>query len=242
MHTKIRKLYKTSVIRCVAILALLLVCTPFYIFAQTTTPTPLPTPDMEVTIVDIPVEGTPIIKHFIFDDGKEIPAYPTPTPFIDTQKIIEQMKKEVSESLKQNPPPSAEDLEKEILNQMTEPNISKCFDNITNALEVPGESFPEGLEGSNSPYHDMLFMEANEVPQDAELIFGATILVVPFIRERPNMSWEYITEFEVPCLPYRIRLQGSKMYLDQGLNALKDYSKNPIGVFHPYIKQRYGAK
>lgn len=177
-----------------------------------------------------------VFKHFRFDDGVEYTPGPAPTPPVDIIKELDAGIERFKEAGKDMP-----DLEKELKDALVPPTLQKCTENTTESIEAPDE-FPEGAEGQNSPMMDMLFLDEKDVPEDYEKIFGAATLLVPFAPEAPNIGWSLIDQLSVECLPYRVRMQGRKVYFDQGMNALKNYSKGPKGEFHPYIQSRYGVK
>ncbi len=178
----------------------------------------------------------PVFQHFVFNDGAEITPGPTPTPFINFEKVIGEFHTLWEESSKDFP--SEEQFTKQVMDSIEEPVLGRCLEDKTDSIAAP-EQFPEGLLGDKSPYQDFLFIEGAEYPSDSDLIFGPTTITVPFVRGKPNKGWEYISAMGVSCLPFRIRLQGKRMYVDQGLPALKNYSQNPNGEFHPYIKSLY---
>ena len=199
-------------------------------------PQPSPLPTQSDGKEAPPPTLVPVVKHYVFNEGENFNPAPTPTPFIDFQKFAQRFTEKWAEGVKNIPSP--EEYQKKILEQMQEPTLSSCLQDKTDSIPAP-EDFPEGLMGENSPFQDMLFIEGKDLPDDADLIFGPTTITVPFVRGVPNTGWSYITEMGVPCLPFRIRLQGKKVYFDQGLPALKNYSLNPAGEYHPYIKSLY---
>jgi hypothetical protein len=192
----------------------------------------------EKSIKNSSIDNSPkkdqVIKHYRFGKGQQIGPIPTPTPLIDISKFIEEAKIKYQESVKQFP--SQQELENYLKSKRQRPNINVCLDNKTVKVDSAAE-YPSGLEGENSPYQDYLFIKSEDLPSDTELIFGLITIVVPFVSDPPNRTWDYIDMFNVPCLPYRIRLQKSSIYYDYGINALKNYSKNAVGEFHPYIKE-----
>jgi hypothetical protein len=215
----------------------LIVSLPFCSEAQIIIP-----PGVTPTVAFDPGENNSnvIHKHYRFEQGSELAPKPSPTPLIDIEGFTKNELPKYLEAAKQFP--SFQEVKKYILDNIEKVDPPKCLEDKTETVESIS-SFPEGLEGENSPYQDILFIHTKDLPPDPEIMFGAATLVVPFIPETPNKSWEYIQTFEVPCLPYRIRLQKSKMYFDFGMPALKNYTKNPKGEYHQYIKEVFlGAK
>lgn len=183
-----------------------------------------------------PIPTLAIIKHYRFTEGEEIHPAPTPTFPIDMKAFSADFKQKMAESVKKLP-----DIEQTLKNLMVEPTIGKCLLDTTDEIAM-GEKFPEGIEGEHSPVYDMLFLEAKDVPEDYKMIFGQMTLIFPLIREEPNIGWSFMEDLSIPCLPYRIRFQGSKIFKDQGLPALKNYSKSPKGQYHDYIKSKYNIQ
>jgi hypothetical protein len=199
-------------------------------------PPDTPSPPQREDGLDPEPTWVPIEKHFKFNEGRDLIPGPTPTPLIDVKAFVEDFKQKWIESTKNMP--TEEELTKEILKNVEPPAISKCLEDKSESFQM-SESFPEGLEGQKSPFQDMLFIEPKDFVEDADIVYGVTTILVPFVKEVPNKGWSYITEMGVPCLPFRMRLQGARVYVDQGLPALKNYSKNAKGEFHPYIKSLY---
>lgn len=211
--------------------------------ADTPTPTPTVTPDGPTNDAELLGVATPnpdyvkIYKHFRFKDGETFVPGPTPTPPVDVAAYAKKFEEEALQDLKDNPI----DFMKGLQEGLKAPQLSACTENKTDS--IPAEiDFPGGVEGEKSPSYDILVMDQKDVPEDYMMIFGASTLLVPFIKEVPNSGWDLIFEVGVPCLPFRIRFQGGRIYTDFGVNALKNYAKGPKGEYHPYIKDKYQVK
>ena len=179
----------------------------------------------------------PIVKHFKFNEGKDFVVGPTPTPFYEPEKFKTEFMQKWAEGAKDYPS-TKEQLEAEILKNIKAPDISQCLQDRSDSIEAP-DGTPEGLLGEGSPFQDTLFLEPKDLPEDPETIYGITTIFVPFVKDQPNIGWEYINDMGVPCLPFRVRFQAHRVYFDQGMPALKNYSKSPKGEYHPYIKSLY---
>lgn len=92
------------------------------------------------------------------------------------------------------------------------------------------------------PYSDMLFVAEDLVPIDPEEAFGPNVRIIPYEAVlEPNQYPLLMMEiYDVPCLPYRIRVTNLARYTDTGLNALKLYSGGPAhkGKLSPLIQRK----
>ena len=178
----------------------------------------------------------PIVKHFRFDEGKEPVPGPTPTPLVNIDAFVEEFKQQWIAAM--NNMPTADEVVNDAIGNSVAPQLSRCLEDKTESLQVPSD-VPEGLQGDKSPFQDVLFVDMKDFVEDADLVYGPTTILVPFVKDVPNVGWSYIQELGVPCLPFRMRLQQGRMFRDQGLPALKNYSTHPKGEYHPYIKSLY---
>jgi hypothetical protein len=86
---------------------------------------------------------------------------------------------------------------------------------------------------------DYLYLAEDLVPLDPQEVFGEKITLYPYGSDQDSATDLRIQMYSVPCLPYRMRLTDRARYYDTGLNALKNYSKDPAGKgqLHPVIQR-----
>lgn len=76
---------------------------------------------------------------------------------------------------------------------------------------------------------DMLFIQKEYLPLKPQEAFGAITSVKPYWNDRSNSSSVMATQFNVPCLPYRIRITGSNSFAHFGKDAIRNYDGDPNG-------------
>ncbi len=173
-----------------------------------------------------------ISKHFRFSQGEAPQVLPTPTPIMNTEDILKEMRAAM-QPVDEAEIPTVDDLMK----AYPAPLMTTCMEDSTKSEKL-GLNFP-GLENEDAPAFDMLFISSREIPKNYEEAFGRATAIVPFDTDSPNISWSMISSFGVPCLPYRFRIQGNRAYVDQGANALKNYNIGPKGIAEPVVKWNF---
>ncbi|NMC63949.1 MAG: hypothetical protein GYA55_12370 [SAR324 cluster bacterium] len=176
-------------------------------------------------------EEAKIFKHYRFNEGEPLQVLPTATPPFDSKKLLSEIIGNLDVANKEFPS------EEEILKNMEAPILKRCNEDLTKT-EALGEELPPGLEGDKAPIYDILFIASEEIPENYEEVFGASTIVVPYDTNSPNISWSFIKDLNVPCVPYRLRAQGDSVYVDQGKNALKNYVNGPSGQWHEDLKDQ----
>lgn len=96
------------------------------------------------------------------------------------------------------------------------------------------------IDQKESLLYDYIFISRDLVPLDSEEYFGPDVHLIPYDTPLTEGQLLRMEIYGVPCLPYRIRKTTTADYQDIGLNALKNYSKDPAGrgVFHPTLQQK----
>lgn len=100
--------------------------------------------------------------------------------------------------------------------------------------------FKQG-EKETEVLNDHLFVAEELVPTDPEEAFGnSPLLIVPYRFPIAEGTLIRMSIYDVPCVPYRIRLTNVAEYFDSGLNALRNYDGDPAGKgkLSPLIKQK----
>lgn len=167
-----------------------------------------------------PLIAQPIVSHYKSEEGG---IFPTPKPEA-TPAGKEQVEAEVMRRMK-------------ILEGKTYPTpeiykpeeLFPCTKNKTTSDKREGMSAGEGL--------DLLFLNPDQIPPEAEVVLGATVRIVPYTKE-VSLGTELAREFKVTCLPTRIRVVEAVLYRHEGENALRNFEKDPkFGDVHPFLKQ-----
>lgn len=171
-------------------------------------------------LLSFQVLAQPIVGHY---KSEESISFPTPKPYLT--------------------PEGKELIDAEIKRRMTIPEgkayptpeiykpeeLFPCTKNKTTTDRREGMSAGEGL--------DLLFLDPEQVPPEAEVVLGNTVRIVPYTKE-VSLGTELAREFKVTCLPTRIRVVEATLYRHEGENALRNFEKDPKnGDVHPFLKQ-----
>lgn len=105
--------------------------------------------------------------------------------------------------------------------------------------ETRREVFEPGA-GESQLLYDILFVSEDLVPLEPDEVFGAKVELNPYGPNSSKASEIRMEIYNVPCLPYRIRMTNVAYYYDSGLHALKNYSKNQAGrgELHPVMSSK----
>lgn len=102
------------------------------------------------------------------------------------------------------------------------------------------ETRREAYETSAEPERilvDILFIPERLVPMEPTEVFGSRVSIIPYGPNESEASAARMEIYAVPCLPYRIRWTNTTKYFDSGLNAYRNYDKEPWGrgILHPFM-------
>lgn len=104
---------------------------------------------------------------------------------------------------------------------------------IPNCIKDSSDKLPSNFNGSKlqeeTVLFDMLFIRKEYAPIDPEEIIGRQTIIIPYTQEKATMASIAASGVKIPCLPYRVRGTAKFFIKDQGLNALKNYDKDPNG-------------
>jgi hypothetical protein len=91
---------------------------------------------------------------------------------------------------------------------------------------------------------DILFIPENLIPLEPTEVFGTRVSVVPYGPNESGASFTRMEIYSVPCLPYRVRWTNTTRYFDSGLNAYRNYDKEPAGrgTLHPIMSKALSDK
>jgi hypothetical protein len=99
--------------------------------------------------------------------------------------------------------------------------------------------------GSESEvFWDKLFVDEELVPIDSAEIYGTKTEIFPYGPKSGEGVYIRMEMYQVPCVPYRIRMTGGSYFYDSGLNALKNYDTNSAGrgALHSWVEQKLFGK
>jgi hypothetical protein len=116
----------------------------------------------------------------------------------------------------------------------------KCEANQTKRIPLVSP-----VEGEERVLSDVVYLPQELIPMDANELYGEHAKLWGY---GPNGAESVYTRMEthaVPCVPYRFRVTTKANYEDSGVNALKNYDKNPSGdgILNSWVQEQlYGRK
>ena len=111
---------------------------------------------------------------------------------------------------------------------------TKCERNETRRQETNSEG------DDSTTLLDKLFISEDLVPPDPQEVFGAETSLIPYGTKEEKATLIRMEIYQVPCVPYRMRMTERADYIDTGLNALKNYDSDPSGkgVLNPFVERK----
>ena len=103
----------------------------------------------------------------------------------------------------------------------------------------------EGDPDEKELLYDYLFIAEDLVPYDSTEVFGLDTVLRPYGPKSGEAVYTRMEIYNVPCVPYRIRMTNKAHYYDTGLNALKNYDgrHSGVGVLSKWMTLKlYGAR
>ena len=86
------------------------------------------------------------------------------------------------------------------------------------------------IDSSNTKTYDILWLpEDVATPDDMQAAFGEDTIVIQSTKDTMKMA----DDFDIKCLPSRIRANGDTIYTDEGVSALLNYDNNEEGELSP---------
>jgi hypothetical protein len=116
------------------------------------------------------------------------------------------------------------------------PRLPSCAKDATEIVRLEDGKQVNAVK-NESVMNDVLFIKG-EVPLDPDLAFGIGTTVIQYTQDEGDYI-SYVASLEgVVCLPYRVRMTENHVITDTGINALKNYDRDPRGEIYEGIKQR----
>lgn len=111
----------------------------------------------------------------------------------------------------------------------------RCTKNYTEREKVYDE--PEKAE----IIYDLAFIPRDLMTTEPQDLFGVETRIYPYGGRNDKASITRMELHDVPCLPYRVRKSNTTWYRHYGLDALRNYDKEPLGkgTLHPWVRKRY---
>lgn len=167
----------------------------------------------------------PVIKHYRSTHGIPLPkAEEIPDLFNLSREEIETG---VKEAFRQALP--------ELARLYTAQPLPLCEESKTEkGVVLKG---PEGrktrktapADKSASLKFDVVYLLPEQMPLNSEMTLGAKTTVRPYRAGSKDKASLLAQLSQIPCLPYRVRVTEKARYVHYGLDALKNYDKNPDG-------------
>ena len=106
------------------------------------------------------------------------------------------------------------------------PEIPSCRGASTRENQMREQRTREG----DQLVRDILFVAADQrMPDNAQKALGTRTEILVYDRENNGFGTFAAMGLPIECLPTRIRITGNSVYVDQGLNALKNYDADQRG-------------
>jgi hypothetical protein len=95
-------------------------------------------------------------------------------------------------------------------------------------------------EAESDLFIDYLFIPEDLIPLEPLEVFGSSVALFPHSPNADKATQIQMKIYQVPCVPYRRRLTNTAVYLDTGINALKNYdqSLSGPGELHPVMQSK----
>lgn len=101
------------------------------------------------------------------------------------------------------------------------------------------EAINQGARGSSdSVYSDTLFIKNGKLPEDWKMMIGEGVGALEVGGAQTPYASQYANAFNVPCLPYRIRVLGDRVVYLEGNDALRNFDKGSKGKLHEFFKEK----
>lgn len=100
--------------------------------------------------------------------------------------------------------------------------------------------------GDNKILLDKLFLHEDLIPLDSDEVYGAGVSLYPYGPGAGEGQYILQEMYNVPCLPFRMRVTSWGQYEHMGDDALKNYGDQQgrgIPKLHPWVSEKlYGPK
>lgn len=117
---------------------------------------------------------------------------------------------------------------------------SKCERNETKREIL----YPDSNEKEGDIIYDLLFLPENLETEESAEVFGKKTRLRAYGPGADPSVYTRMETHDVPCVPYRFRMTNIASYTDSGLNALRNYDKDPSGpgILHRWVQQEMFGK
>lgn len=76
---------------------------------------------------------------------------------------------------------------------------------------------------------DVLFVSPRYATTSANDLFGESVELIIYDQDAPSSFALFSSALQVPCLPYRIRVEGKLLFKHSGEKALRNFDGDPYG-------------
>lgn len=109
--------------------------------------------------------------------------------------------------------------------QFTIPPLPSCLLSYTDKTELR-----QKVEGRETDIiGDFLFVGPQHITTNSKEIFGESVHLIVYDSSKPSPFGLLAKNYEVSCLPYRIRSTGTFLFKHYGEHALRNYNGDPHG-------------
>jgi len=109
--------------------------------------------------------------------------------------------------------------------QFTIPPLPNCLLSYTDTTELT-----QKVEGRETAIiGDFLFVGPKHITTNSKEIFGESVHLIVYDSSKPSPFGLLAKNYQVSCLPYRIRSTGTFLFKHYGEHALRNYNGDPHG-------------
>ncbi len=109
--------------------------------------------------------------------------------------------------------------------QFTIPPLPKCLHSYTDKTELQ----PRVKGREKEIIGDFLFVTPKHATTSSKEIFGDSVKLIVYDSSKPSPFGLLAKNYEVSCLPYRVRSTGTFLFKHYGEDALKNFNGDPHG-------------
>lgn len=163
-----------------------------------------------------PLPNLPTVRHLSVDSSEAL-AFAKP----DEEKP--QLSEDLMRDVRENGSKVSDDVQKVLAPPRDMP---RCTGSRTTRIPLtPIKGVPAQIA-----IMDVLYIARSDLPEDTEMFLGKNVQVKRYNTDPNNPVFHEMGGSGVTCLPSRVRLSGKFKIIDEGLNALKNYDRDPNGA------------
>lgn len=175
------------------------------------------------------IETLQVVKHL---QGQSGINYPDPEAVKASYPALEVNEDSIRKMVREQYMPQVN----RQINAMTKlPPLPKCSKSGTTKKQISETR----NQSANRPETDILFLQQELDPDDAKEVIGTETKIMLYSSGKDVEVQRAARGMGVECLPTRFRVTGQYFFIDQGINALRNYDEDyhARGQLHPFYKK-----